>query len=829
MNKISDRLVSSEEFCFIFDKLFNVTCSNFFSDIQRNNLSIFEYKKLLSYCDLLSSSTIESHRELSIKIITMLYNLYFSEDGYQLHLKSIFTKFGLFSAEASFIDKPIELPNSIQIVREFKRSNQQVKSGDILTDAQFNIYENISEKSNFSFSGPTSIGKSFLLKHTAIRLIEKANNIVFILPTKALLDEYQIDIRRMLLSSESYNINVAKSVSSFRNDKKNILILTQERLNSFIYDKELKDVIIDVLIVDEAHKLSDVDSRSVTLFKVISKSLDRFKKLRVYFASPVINNPEIYLDVFGIDSDQSYLSIKESPVTQSLFVVNTQDNSYRSFNPRTKLFDTQKIVANITGEYSLISYLGSKSKSNLVYSSSKSDAVKRAEEFRDFLIREGVDIQSDQELANESNIIKSLVHEDYVLPELLKAGIAYHHGNLPSFIRKRVEELYANKKLKYVFCTSTLLEGVNLPTENIFIYPIYSRSKHVTVKNKLNFWNLAGRAGRYKNELNGNIICLGGRSDWSVIDEYVSNDKQVAIENPINETFSKHRMILNIFNDKNKDPKKVIREVSSIVLADIMQFKINGKKTDLLDIIPKKYFDEVVEAGWDYACRNKLNTIDLPSYSSNHRITTEQHQLALISVHNNRGKLNSLARDDVKVYISEINAIYKIRKSDSSLGQLFNVTYSWLMGNSLSQILKSSIKYSTSVRISPKEYVEFDKDNKKHINLKINEIIYSIEQEVCFELEMYCNHYFQLYSSVKGENNAGINLAKFLEYGTMDLKVISLQDFGFSRAAALEIVLKAPNSLRFDSSGSLIELNKILLTKVFDFSSVVHKELRWVS
>lgn len=42
-------------------------------------------------------------------------------------------------------------------------------------------------------------------------------------------------------------------------------------------------------------------------------------------------------------------------------------------------------------------------------------------------------------------------------------------GYLPSTIRARIESLYKDGKIHTLFCTSTLLEGVNLPADNLFI------------------------------------------------------------------------------------------------------------------------------------------------------------------------------------------------------------------------------------------------------------------------------------------------------------------------------------------------------------------------
>ena len=47
--------------------------------------------------------------------------------------------------------------------------------------------------------------------------------------------------------------------------------------------------------MDEAHKLSEVDSHGPFYYKVIDKLVERKNKPHVIFVSPNIPNPEIYL------------------------------------------------------------------------------------------------------------------------------------------------------------------------------------------------------------------------------------------------------------------------------------------------------------------------------------------------------------------------------------------------------------------------------------------------------------------------------------------------------------------------------------------------------
>lgn len=79
------------------------------------------------------------------------------------------------------------------------------------------------------------------------------------------------------------NVNITKSVSGVKPGEKNLMIFTQERYNNFLYESDYLDINVDVLFIDEAHKLADKSSkRSLTLYKVISASLEIFG-LETYF------------------------------------------------------------------------------------------------------------------------------------------------------------------------------------------------------------------------------------------------------------------------------------------------------------------------------------------------------------------------------------------------------------------------------------------------------------------------------------------------------------------------------------------------------------------
>lgn len=77
---------------------------------------------------------------------------------------------------------------------------------------------------------------------------------------------------------------------------------------------------------------------------------------------------------------------------------------------------------------------------------------------------------------------------------------------MPSLIRFEVERLFRSGKIRFLVCTSTLIEGVNLSCRTIVLRGPRKGMGHPMEPH--DFWNLAGRAGRWGDEFQGNIICI---------------------------------------------------------------------------------------------------------------------------------------------------------------------------------------------------------------------------------------------------------------------------------------------------------------------------------
>lgn len=73
--------------------------------------------------------------------------------------------------------------------------------------------------------------------------------------------------------------------------------------------------------------------------------------------------------------------------------------------------------------------------------------------------------------------------------ELLKRGIITHHGSLPLKARIILEEFTQNNFCRICFATSTLVQGINMPFDVVWIDKFESSQM-------LSILNLIGRAGR---------------------------------------------------------------------------------------------------------------------------------------------------------------------------------------------------------------------------------------------------------------------------------------------------------------------------------------------
>lgn len=603
-------------------------------------------------------------------------------------------------------------------------------------------------------------------------------------------------------------------------------MLTQERLNVLIYGKYR--IHIDYLIIDEAHKLFDEDTRGLTLFSSVDSCISKNKDISIFFASPLIQNPEIFKSTYNNKNLCEYKS-NESPVNQNLFYIDINEQKIEYIDEGEVVWKG-KWHKNAFGRDKLYHKIG-KGNSNIIYLSSKDKVIDYANSFAKYLERNSINIIDEndiKEIEEVCSMIENNIHKDYYLIKALRLGVAFHYGNIPTIVRESVEDLFKNGKIKYIFCTSTLLEGVNLPAKNIFIMSNY---KGTSKMSSLDFWNLSGRAGRLGYEYYGNVFCINdhnGVRAWK--DTSVLSEKyKIKVEDKLEANLKKKNKVLKeiiknttISNDINKNDKynnylSNIIQIDSITNSNSnIVKKINEIDESIIKVCPEK------EANINYDIVNSSKNID-------YKIQKE-----LFNNDNLKLLRNHISYDEC---LDILNYMYYKYRWDIKEGRLQNrdkldyiafLMTVWINGCQLSEIIALSIdhykKKQKRIRLSNGSLVTFEAHNKMHINVLINIIIHEIDSILRFDLEKYFTHYYNILVNKYGEDEVGVNWSLYLEFGTRDIKNIILQNSGFSRYSSIILLKRYSEYIVFEDT-ILVGIDEKLL-QIVDEDIIIQKELK---
>ena len=372
------------------------------------------------------------------------------------------------------------------------------------TPVQANILKKIREKKNFSFSAPTSTGKSYVFR----KLIkESAKDVAVIVPSRALINEYADKIREAI---DDKRVNILTFVERINTEHaiRNVFILTSERARELFKNKDWID--LEFVLFDEAQLSDEKSERGLYFDSIVRRVIKTFPDTKCIFAHPFIENPQAQFIKNKIDiSDEStYAQYRQKTVGQIFYVHDDK---------KTKKFFHLGIDKQIMGSFRIESDFDPvaeairKGGSVLIYISKSSitDHGKRDafEEYKEYLdmcepITEAVALKMIDDLKVFIGASDSEGFYSSKMIEMLSRGIVTHHGSVPLYARLILERFTQLGHCRICFATSTLEQGINMPFDIVYL-DRFNGSKSLSVK------NLIGRAGRStgKNQLDiGSII-----------------------------------------------------------------------------------------------------------------------------------------------------------------------------------------------------------------------------------------------------------------------------------------------------------------------------------
>jgi hypothetical protein len=840
-NILARKVLGNEYFKKLFVKVHNCYSILIFDGISEYNFTSKEENDLVKFIDILANSTSPSARVKAYHLISLLEPFIKQKSVFKVISASVYSKMGLFALDFDFDI----LPEERRLESDFKKRFYTTDCGKYhFTDSQFSIYAEMKDAPCYSFSGPTSLGKSFLIKRfVEAEIIKAQSNLVILVPSRALISQFRVELNNECgeqLKNNNYQV-VANVSGNEDPEKRYVFILTPERLLNFHSSKVKLE--IGFLFVDEAHKMSEDGEnaeRSITEYNAIDLTIKKYPDIKVYFSSPNILNPEVFLDLFNKNIKYSK-SVEESPVAQNLYVVDVGRNSIKSYVDQDIFNIEASIINDLESVDDFIFAIGKNQHSNMVYCSSRDKSIGNAYSFSKRITENKLT----ESLSEAIEKISSYIHESYYLVECLKKGVAYHHGQLPLVVRNIIEDLFRNGNIDFIFCTPTLIEGINMPTKNIFINcedKIRLTNDRKRNANKtLTFWNLAGRAGRYRKELSGNIFCLPSvTKDWNSSE--IFKTKRIKLVTTIDIKLDSKSSIIQIEEAlKGCEAGGVIisdtiEYLANIICIDTLRFPNKFEESFILKKFINKHLQDILELAKKRSGIIEGISFDvINSYKSlNFEIQRKVHDfVGTAPLHN---VLPEFSYDNCFITLNKFHELYKWDETEKITKNQIKLycflMNDWINGIPINEMITKAIGYHKFNEVElyfnyGEERPIFD-GSKKHINHIIDNLLENIEKVLRFTFERYFNHYHKVLNNFLAEEEIGQNWAGFLEYGSKHSLVIAMQNLGVSRYTAQKIfkdkALKSCLVIEGDTK-QLIGFNKHKLLAKLDVNSIEYDEI----
>jgi len=785
-----------------------------------------EVRKLIGVSSILSLSDAPEDLALAYEVISRLVESTSNEKTKIVQAADIiFSRIGNFPGRSLLRDRYRELekysPSLLLSLERIAREAENTVADEVmLTDFQHKLYTSLENQKSVSVSAPTSAGKSFILNLDLVRRLKfgAEENIVYIVPTRALISEVSSRIRRTIKSKEIHGVLVRTApfpLKDSQNIKNVIYVLTPERLLSLLKPENNKKRITSIFI-DEAHEIQK-GNRGITLQSAVDLALDKHPLASILFASPLISNPGYFLSLFGRQEEGLFFTETVSPVSQNLLLISEVARQPSMINVSLLAGGRGVNLGNTSVDFS---FRGSRTKqralfaneitgsdeSTIIFADGPGEAEKVAEELlavnKEFFISEDV--------KDFISFIKIEVHEDYPLAVSLASGVAFHYGVMPSIIRSGVEDLFKAGEIRFLCCTSTLLQGVNLPAKHIVIENPHSGTKPMS---RSDFLNLSGRAGRLLQEFHGNIWCIRP-SEWEEESYKGENLQEVraSMEKLMDDGGSIIQRLMSGEIDADKkdfaeagfsrlyreiienEESEVIKKYQTVENSEVLAQNLKHVQ-DLTLTLPQEILESHSSLRPDH-----LQVLYDKLYGA---VYTEEFSLL------NPFSVGGYHRMERAIEI--ISDVFQWAESQKFRSWVCYLAHQWATGTPINVLIKDRVNY-----------IRRQDDFSTRTSTIIRQLLGIIETDIRFKLVKYFSAYEDVIRyclQMKGVSDDEAKQAAyhtFLEFGACSPIELSLMSLGFSRFTALRLgkMLDWGDSVEVEDYASVIANSNIDSLKI---------------
>lgn len=769
-----------------------------------------EARKILRSALIFAQSKDEHFANISQDIVYSLAALSLLTADELLVCQHIMATLGNFPASAFLKhdeESSYSLPWQLQLNEEVRRDGNIVRIQEnqiLLTDFQVDVWSELRKQQFLSIAAPTSAGKSFLVQIYLRSILSETNttlNIVYIVPSRSLIHEVQSSLTSAFRSSQSSPIisSVPRVDESLSAGQSRIFVFTQERLRAVMNET---DIVPDILIVDEAQQIAD-DARGMLLLSCLEETHQRNPGTKILFITPGSRSGSPIGVLMGL-GELPTVTTSLRPVRQNLIYVD-----FKSANKQRHLsltlhkdkhaplpIGTVELKKNSASTpqarfLTAVTTIGNNGQ-NLIYAAGKAEAEKIANGIIKSTART---MEPSPRLSDLANFVRRHVHPEYSLANCIEHGIAFHYGSMPTTLTKAIEEYFSQGEIQYLVCTSTLLQGVNLPARNIFIHnPRKGQGKPMGPED---FWNLAGRAGRLSKDTHGNVFLVDyGRWDRKPVEEA----RQVDVVPSLAKAFKTcpDEVIEYVNNKAHVSGDKKTNFVESVFARLFIDAKegVLDRTIDRATQGNEAKFAEQIKDAVEF----HLDAVSLPAeiLKKNAGISPlrQQAMFELLRAAIRGGDVKAHmpphpmqpTRTEVKErleYIMSLVHTYLEGKPSRAEKYYGWFSLSWMRGRPLKEMIDFQLR---DARLKAKEKGESEPDAKKIIIKVLNEV----EKKLRFHYVRYLGCYIDLLkyaSSIEfPERELDIPpIPLFLELGACSGTMIACMELGMSRIAAREV------------------------------------------
>ena len=428
------------------------------------------------------------------------------------------------------------------------------------------IYKGVlcDEYRSWGMAAPTGTGKSFLTQILITDALIKNPGalILYLVPSKALVYEVSSRLSESLTKLDYQVSAITPALVDINNDEEDtissasVLVLTPEKADLLIRISADSFQRTRIVIVDEAHH---IESRTRGI--LLEMYLWRLKSLipqdaRFVFLSAVAPNIHELTEWLGTPSQSVFYNSRPTRMRVGIYRIGVTQGRRKAgwidyeAGGRLALIDR---VVGTSQRRQLVQLAHALAVAGpvLVVAKGKRECENLAQEMTELLgpfdEMNSLELESDVVQRLDSRLEREL-YANVSMRNLLKLRVVYHHAGLPPRVRNAVEEAIRGGKIRYVFATTTLAEGVNFPFASVIVQslalrepPVRGRPSRYSPITPRVFWNIAGRAGRPGMDREGQVILfepsLGLERIEYVLGDYLNPDMSSIA--PVKSAFAK--------------------------------------------------------------------------------------------------------------------------------------------------------------------------------------------------------------------------------------------------------------------------------------------------